>query len=53
MLSEPTEALLKIYHDMAKVLEHLTAPKASIDSVRRHGVEEFHRTSLEVSKKAD
>ena len=53
MLSKPIEALLKISHDMAWVLECLIAPKAPIDSVRRHGVEEFHGTSLEESEKAD
>ena len=46
---EPTEALLKISHDMARVLERLTTSKASIDMVRRHGAEEFHGTSLEES----
>ena len=40
--TELTEALLKISHDMALVLERLTAPKAPIDMVRRHGTEEFH-----------
>ena len=40
--TELTEALLKILHDMALVLERLTAPKAPIDMVRRHGAEEFH-----------
>ena len=34
--TKPTEALLKISHDMALVLERLTAPKAPIDMVRRH-----------------
>ena len=53
MISEPTEALLKISHDMDRVLEHLTVPKALIDSVRRHGAEEFHGTSLEESEKVD
>ena len=51
--NEPTEALLKISHDMARVLEQLTAPKALIDMMRRHGVEEFHGTSLEESNKAE
>ena len=32
---------------MARVLDLLTTPRASIDSVRKHGVEEFHGTSLE------
>ena len=40
--NEPTEALLRISQDMARVLDRLTAPKASIDIVRRHGTEEFH-----------
>ena len=53
MISKPTEALLKISYDMARVLELLTALKASIDSVRRHGEEKFHGTSLEESKKVD
>ena len=53
MLSEPTKVLLKISHDMTWVLERLTAPKAPIDMVRNHGVEEFHGTSLEESDKAE
>ena len=36
---------------MARVLEQLIAPKAPIDMVRRHGVEEFHGTSLKESEK--
>ena len=44
---EPTEALLRISQDMARVLDRLTAPKAPIDKVRRHGAEEFHGTSME------
>ena len=35
--NEPTEALLRISQDMARVLDRLTAPKAPIDTVRRHG----------------
>ena len=35
---EPNEALLKISQNMARVLERLTAPKASIDMIRRHGL---------------
>ena len=53
MPSEPTKALLKISHDMARVLKRLTALKAPIDSVRRHGAEEFHGTSLEESENDD
>ena len=53
ILAEPTEAFLKISHDMARVLERLTAPKAPIDMVRRHGAEEFHGTSLEESERVD
>ena len=34
-----TEALLKISHDMERVLDRLTTPRAPIDSVRKHGVE--------------
>ena len=34
---EPNESLLRIYHDMARVLERLTAPIGPIDMVRRHG----------------
>ena len=48
-----TEALLKIYQDMARVLDRLTTPRASIDSVRKHGVEGFHGTSLEEFDKAE
>ena len=51
--NEPTEALLRISQDMARVLDRLTAPKAPIDIVRRHGAEEFHGSSMEESAKAE
>ena len=35
------------------MLERLTAPKASIDMVRRHGAEEFHGSNMEESDKAE
>ena len=38
---------------MARVLDRLTAPKAPIDIVRRHGDEEFHGSSMEESAKAE
>ena len=38
---------------MARVLDRLTALRAPIDSIRKHGVEEFHGTSLEESDKAE
>ena len=38
---------------MARVLDRLTAPKAPIDTVRRHGEEEFHGSSMEESEKAE
>ena len=47
-----TEALLKISQDMERILNRLTTPRAPIDSIRRHLVEEFHGTSLEESDKA-
>ena len=47
--NEPMEALLRISQDMARVLDRLTTPKASIDTVRRHGAEEFHGSSMEES----
>ena len=47
-----TEVLVKISQDMARVLDRLTALRASIDSIRKNGVEEFHGTSLEESDKA-
>ena len=40
--NEPTKALLRILQDMARVLDRLTAHKALIDTIRRHGAEEFH-----------
>ena len=40
--NEPIEALLRISQDMARVLDILTAPKAPIDTVIRHGVEKFY-----------
>ena len=50
---EPNEALLRISQDMILVLERLTAPKASIDMVKRHGAEEFHGTNMEESNKEE
>ena len=50
---EPNEALLKISHDMARVLERLIAPKAPIDMIRRNGAEEFHGSNMEESNKAE
>ena len=47
------EALLRISQDMAQVLDRLTALKAQIDTVRRHGAEEFHGSSMEESEKAE
>ena len=37
---------------MARVLDRLTAPSAPTNLVRKHGVEEFHGTSMEESDKA-
>ena len=51
--NEPTEALLRISQDMARVLDRVTSPKAPIDTVRRHGAEEFHGSSMEESAKAE
>ena len=48
-----TEALVKISQDMARVLDRLTALRAPIDSIRKHGVEEFHGISLEEYDKAN
>ena len=38
---------------MTQVLERLTALKAPIYMVRRHGAEEFHGTNMEASDKAE
>ena len=51
--TEPCEALLRISQDMARVLERLTAPKAPIDMVKRHGAEEFYGSNMEESDKAE
>ena len=51
--NEPTEALLRTSQDMARVLDRFTAPKAPIDTIRRHGEEEFHGTNMEESDKAE
>ena len=45
--NEPMKALLRISQDMSRVLERLAAPKAPIDTVRRHEAEEFHGLSME------
>ena len=47
------EDLLRISQDMTRVLDRLTIPKAPIDTVRRHGAEEFHGSSMEESKKVE
>ena len=47
------EALVKISQDMARVLDRLMAPRVLIDSVRKHGVEECHGTSVEEFDKAE
>ena len=49
--NEPTKALLRISQDMAQVLDRLTALEAPTDTVRRHGVEGFHGSSMEESEK--
>ena len=51
--AEPNEALLRISQDMTQVLERLTASKAPIDMVRRHGAEKFHGTNMEESDKME
>ena len=51
--AKPNEALLRISQDMARVLERLTALKAPIDMVRRHGAEEFHGSNMEESNKVE
>ena len=51
--TEPNEALLRISQEMTWVLERLTALKASIDMVRRHGAEEFHGTNMEEFDEAE
>ena len=45
--------MLRISQDMARDLDRLTAPKAPIDTVRIHGAEEFHGSSMEESEKAE
>ena len=47
-----TEALIKVSQDIARVLDRLKAPRAPSDAIRKHGVEEFHGTSMEESDKA-
>ena len=51
--AEPNEALLRISQDMARGLERLTTPKASIYMVRRHGAEEFHGSNMAESDKVE
>ena len=48
-----TEALIKVSKDIARFLDRLTAPRAPSDVIRKHGVEEFHGTSMEESDKAE
>ena len=51
--TEPNEGLLRISQDMARVLERLTAPKALINMIRRHGAKEFHNSNKEESDKVE
>ena len=51
--NEPTKAVLRISQDMAWVLDRLTTHKAPIDTIRRHGAEEFHGSCMEESEKAE
>ena len=51
--NEPTKALRGISQDVARVLDRLTAPKAPIDTIRRHRAYEFHGSSMEESAKAE
>ena len=51
--TEPNEALLRIYQDMARVLGRLTSPKALIDMIRRHGAKEFYGSNMEESDKVE
>ena len=51
--NEPTEALLRMLQDMARVLDRLNASKAPIDTIRGHGAKEFHGSSMEESMKAE
>ena len=51
--AEPHDVLLRISQDIARVLERLTAPKAPIDMIRRHGAEEFHGINMEEFDKLD
>ena len=48
-----TKALLKISKNMERVLDRLTTARDPSDSVRKHGVEELHGTSMEESDKAE
>ena len=48
-----TEALVEISQDMARVLDRLTTARSPSDLVRKHGVEEFHGTSMEESDKVE
>ena len=48
-----TEALLKFFQDMARVLDRLTTPRAPSYSIRKRGVEVFHGTSMEEFDKAE
>ena len=40
-------------NNKTRVSDQLTAPRAPSDLVRKHGVEEFHGTSMEESDKAE
>ena len=50
--AKPYKALLRISQDMDRVLERLTALKAPIDTIRRHGAMEFHGSNMEEPDKA-
>ena len=53
MLTQENKSYQLLSLQIARVLDRLTAPKALIDTVRRHGAEEFHGSSMEELEKAE
>ena len=48
-----TKVSIKISQDMERVLDQLTSPRAPSDLIQKHGVEEFHGTTMEEFDKAE
>ena len=49
VMAKPNEALLRIYQDMTRVLDRLTAPKAPIDMGLRNSMGQTWKSPIKLS----